>query len=466
MFKILKSNKLLTLLNSIFLLIFLYILFKYTKSTDFYSGFYLNFLIYLILFFIIFNFFQFKKLKNIKIFFNILLFSILMFLYSAEIFLNFFVKPINDLEYRKIQADKSGLTFDTRTKYQVLMDLKNSGEIVVPSVPPNDILHKTKKYFKGFQKLIYPIAGISNSKTVFCNESGKRIIYVSDKHGFRNKNEIWKDENKVDIVILGDSHVHGACVENEFLISNLLANLTKKSVLNLGFQGHGPLMQIAALREYALQKKPPIVLWYYFEANDLSNMMDEISNEVFDKYRNPNFSQNLIQNQDKIDNQLIKLIDLAVKKKQTYEKDKKKINITGISKLYKVRDLLSHILPPNKSLIRYRYYPIDPVKEYFTLLNYAKGMIENWGGELYFVYHPHPYRYVGSHNLYYGQRQYDIFLELLKKNKTKIIDLKKDLFDKVGDPMKLYHFGITGHPSENGYKLTAEFFVKTLSELD
>lgn len=45
---------------------------------------------------------------------------------------------------------------------------------------------------------------------------------------------------------------------------------------------------------------------------------------------------------------------------------------------------------------------------------------------------------------------------------VKIIDLKKNLFDKVGHPKELYHFGIPGHPSENGYKLTAEYFAEVL----
>ena len=118
------------------------------------------------------------------------------------------------------------------------------------------MFHKTKFFLNQISSPIYPLSSISNTKTVFCNESGKRTIYYSDKHGFRNKNEIW-DQKEVDIVILGD--FLWSLVDDEYVTSNQLSTLTGK-VLNLGFQGHGPLMQIGALKEYASSKAYTLVL--------------------------------------------------------------------------------------------------------------------------------------------------------------------------------------------------------------
>ena len=43
---------------------------------------------------------------------------------------------------------------------------------------------------------------------------------------------------KIDYVLMGDSMVHGACVENKFNIASNLSKLSSKNVLNLGMSGN------------------------------------------------------------------------------------------------------------------------------------------------------------------------------------------------------------------------------------
>lgn len=462
--KLLK-DKILSLISLLTLLMLFLIAIKIIRSHDYISGFYKNYFIYIFIFFLINTIIIIQKSNEVKKTYKILLMSTVFSLYTVEIYLNFIKKPftpIEDLNFRKEQADKLGLPFDTRTKYEVYLDLKNKGENVVPTIPPNDVFHKTKIFLDQISSPIYPLSSISNTKTVFCNESGKRTIYYSDKYGFRNKNEIW-DQKEVDIVILGDSLVHGACVDDEHVISNQLSILTGKKVLNLGIQGHGPLMQIGALREYAANKRPKIILWYYSEANDLSNMVYEMSVDKINRYINKDYSQELMKNQKIIDEQLYKLLKLVAPNQAGDVKENlETINYTGLIKLYKIRDFLTHFFPVDKALISYRYAPVDTLNEYFKLIKIAKEITQEWGGEFYFVYHPHLTRYIGTYSLQYGQRQYGYFIKKLNEMKINTIDLKKELFDTAGGPKKLYHFGIPGHPSENGYKLTAEHFVKIL----
>ena len=462
--KLLK-NKILSLISLLTFLMLFLIAIKIIRSHDYISGFYKNYFIYIFIFFLINTIIIIQKSNEVKKTYKILLMSTVFSLYTVEIYLNFIKKPftaIEDLNFRKEQADKLGLPFDTRTKYEVYLDLKNKGEKVVPTIPPNDVFHKTKIFLNQISSPIYPLSSISNTKTVFCNESGKRTIYYSDKYGFRNKNEIW-DQKEVDIVILGDSLVHGACVDDEHVISNQLSILTGKKVLNLGIQGHGPLMQIGALREYAASKRPKIILWYYSEANDLSNMVYEMSVDKINRYINKDYSQELMKNQKIIDEQLYKLLKLVAPNQAGDVKENLgTINYTGLIKLYKIRDFLTHFFPVDKALISYRYAPVDTLNEYFKLIKIAKEITEEWGGEFYFVYHPHLTRYIGTYSLQYGQRQYGYFIKKLNEMKINTIDLKKELFDTAGGPKKLYHFGIPGHPSENGYKLTAEHFAKIL----
>ena len=461
--KLLK-DKILSLISLLTFLMLFLIAIKIIRSHEYISGFYKNYFIYIFIFFLINTIIIIQKSNEIKKTYKILLISTVLSLYAVEIYLNFAKKSFSvtdDLNFRKAQADKVGLPFDTRTKYEVYQDLKSKGENVVPTIPPNDVFHKTKIFLDRISSPIYPLSSISNTKTVFCNESGKRIIYYSDKHGFRNKNEIW-DQKEVDIVILGDSLVHGACVDDEHVTSNQLSTLTGKKVLNLGFQGHGPLMQIGALKEYAASKRPKIVLWYYFEANDFSNMIYEMSVDKINRYKNKDYSQELMKNQKIIDEQLYKLLKLVTPNQAGDVKENLgTINYIGLIKFYKIRDFLTHFFPENKALISYRYAPVDTLNEYFKLIKIAKETTQEWGGEFYLVYHPHPERYIGTYSLQYAQRQYGYFIKKLNEMKINIIDLKK-LFDNAGGPKKLYHFGIHGHPSENGYKITAEHFAEIL----
>lgn len=458
------SNKFINIIILITLSIGILIFLKYIKSDYFFSGFYFNFLIYTSIFFFICIVFLLQKSNFLKIIFIYIIFIFGITLYSFEIYLHF-LDPVDDLTYRQLQAKKIGKQFDNRTKLAVVLDLEERGEVIVPSVPPNDILHKTKKLGDQIEDKIYPVSGISNIKTVFCNESGKRITYFSDIHGFRNKNQIWKNKD-VDIVILGDSHVHGACVEDNDMTSNILSNITDKTVLNLGFQGHGPLMQIAALKEYGIKKKPSVVIWYYFESNDLGNLIDEINSGIFNKYKQKDFSQNLSQNQEIIDKNLNKLISLTKLRSNSKKTNTKNIKLINIIKLTNFRNIITPFFPVDRSLVKYRYSPINQLEEYFLILGIAKRIVEEWEGEFYFVYHPHPSRYTKRSFIHhYGIRQYENFLEKLSDRNIKVIDFKKDLFDKINDPKKLYHFGITGHPNENGYRISAEYLANELSKL-
>ena len=96
---------------------------------------------------------------------------------------------------------------------------------------------------------IYPLSGISNKLTIFCNETGYWSVYQSDRYGFNNPDEEW-DNKEIEYLLIGDSLVDGACVNRPHDIASVLRTLSNKSVLNLGYGGNGPLLEYATLREY------------------------------------------------------------------------------------------------------------------------------------------------------------------------------------------------------------------------
>ena len=65
-------------------------------------------------------------------------------------------------------------------------------------------------------------------------------------------------------------------------------------------------MNWATLKEYIVKKNPQIILWLYFERNDLDDLKIEKSNHILLNYLKNNFSQNLISKQFMIDQKVIK----------------------------------------------------------------------------------------------------------------------------------------------------------------
>ena len=88
------------------------------------------------------------------------------------------------------------------------------------------------------------MSGISNSKTIHCNENGYYSIFKSDRYGFNNPDSEW-DQGEIEYLLIGDSFALGNCVNCPYDIASILRNLTKKSVLTLGYNGNGPLIEYA-----------------------------------------------------------------------------------------------------------------------------------------------------------------------------------------------------------------------------
>ena len=379
-------------------------LFAHITSTEYLKLFYLNYVYYFIPISLILLFFRFFSNITLITYINIFLLSIGGALIILEIVFKLNIRNSmigTDIDNRAYHAKKLGLKFDKRTKFQVYKEMQKNNIKVVPSIPPNDffINYKTLKS----KKDIYALSGISNSKTVFCNEGGKRVIYDSDRHGFRNREELW-EKKEIDFILLGDSLAQGACVEDKDTIHERIMFYTNKSLLNLGFQGHGPLMQLAALKEYGSIKKPKKIIWFYSETNDIDNLVYEYQWEVFQKYlAKPNYSQNLILKQNQIDEghrQVVESIyasrefgDHQNKKNKQYTIERFWFDFKQTVKLYNLRLFVSYFIPREYSLVNEYYSPLKTFEIYYKILDEAIKTADNWGGQIYFVYYPQAGRY-------------------------------------------------------------------------
>lgn len=88
-----------------------------------------------------------------------------------------------------------------------------------------------------------------------------------DHNGFRNDTDL----RTADIVLIGDSYVESPMSQDSALMSTVLRSLEQTPVANLGMSGYGPQQELAVLKRYALPLHPKVIVWVFFEGNDLEN---------------------------------------------------------------------------------------------------------------------------------------------------------------------------------------------------
>ena len=206
--------------------------------------------------------------------------SLVVGLYLVEGGLTFF--GFGQPNYRAAAA-KLGVEYDERTKLEVIEDLIAEGVDAVPTIgSARKNLVSIIGTYKEDTHHLFPLGGVANKTTVYGNESGKYLIYRSDRHGFNNPDTEW-DAKEIEYLLLGDSFTHGACVNRPYDITSVLRKLSNKSAINLGISSSGSLTEFASLREYLPKNVRNIILLYY-EGNDNSELLDELKNEILLNY--------------------------------------------------------------------------------------------------------------------------------------------------------------------------------------
>ena len=184
-----------------------------------------------------------------------------------------------------LQFKKNKLYNDTKYSFQKKIS-KKLNENVVLSFSPYKLISKNSK--------IIPLSGIPNKTTILCDDGKKFITYKADKFGFNNK----KNTKVNDIIILGDSYVHGNCLDQKYNLVNQINHLGVKSV-GLGMMGNGPLIEYATFIEYEFLFKYKYLVWLFTPENDYYDLANEQKNAILKKYLvNQNHKQDLVKNQN------------------------------------------------------------------------------------------------------------------------------------------------------------------------
>ena len=236
---------------------------------------YIKYIIFFAFLFIIF--FSIRIIKN-EFKYNILisLLTVVITIYFLEvlctfIFKNRFSYSSHD-EIKKEYYKKQNKPIPIYSKMEKRLQLQNLGEL------DNDteVMHVIRSDDLNNEK-IFPLSGLSKKNTIFCNEKDKFIFYESDRFGFNNNDKLW--ESEIQIILMGDSFGHGACVDSN---NNISGNLNSANIntLNISYSGNGPLKTLGSLIEYGTEIKTQNYIWLYFEGNDLLELKKEYGNQL------------------------------------------------------------------------------------------------------------------------------------------------------------------------------------------
>ena len=385
--------------------------------------------------------------KNFKTYFIIIFLSTISALYLFESYLLIKEKNII-LKKAEMYKKKTGKSYDLRSKFEVYNDLKNDKEKVTLSMTA------WSKIFLDKNDLL-PLSGLSNIKSILCNENGYYSSYLSDRYGFNNPDKEW-DKKSIDYLVLGDSFAHGACVNRPNDISSVLRSLSKKNVLNLGISGNGPLTEYATLREYKHTNVKNII-WIYFEGYDLADLINEKKNFILMNYiKDENFSQNL-RNRNDAKDQVVKKITKKEYNRivEKYSDDNKlKYKILKFIRLDKTKKVI-FVNQVISEEINERVF-----KDFKDILALTKIEADKMKSKLYFVYLPEFLRL--SEN--YSNKNYYKVLKIVNDLDIPVIDLKKNLLDKEKNPFDLYPFGMNAHFNVKGYRKSSQIILENIKD--
>jgi hypothetical protein len=380
--------------------------------------------------------------------------SLTVGLYMVEGGLTFWELRIDSLKQTPaVLAVELGVEYDQRTKLEVIEDLIAQGVDAVTAVRPRDVLTMNQKFL--------PLGGFSNKTTVGEIESGRYMIYLSDRYGFNNPDSEW-DSKEVEWLLTGDSFTEGVAVQPGEDLAGQLRVITQESAINIGRSGNGPLVELAELMEYARAIKPKRVLWFFYK-NDLSDLQREKKYPLLIQYMEDGFSQNLINRQKEIDNKLGNYIlqALMLKQQEAQEQAQTQTQEPQQTLLYKTRWIrlaeIRRLINTNDSDV------IDPL--FAKILTKAKSRVESWGGELYFVYLPD----YASYKITIPQgnfREKAEVIEVVKGLNIPVIDIHQEVFVDHPDPLALFPFRLSGHYNADGYSEVAKAIVTSVNKYE
>jgi hypothetical protein len=340
---------------------------------------------------------------------------------------------------------------DTRNPNDVFAALVKAGIDISPMYNPPPLLPLIAN---GKIPSFLPLSSKSRSISLGCNEGDQRDfpIWRTDRYGYNNDDTVYAYPER--ILIVGDSFAQGSCVQQSQNVAALLRRAGYPAS-STGIGGYGPMLALATLKEYGEQFKPKIVLWFYFDGNDISDLREkELRSTFLLQYLKDGFSQNLINHQDQVDAFWNSRAWAAAQHEFESRPDLQEAWERKLDEnLPLVRKLLGDDLFSLKT-------DEDDINIFGRVLEIAKRRVAAWGGRIVFVMIPNMDDYKGRIPPWRLR-----VLEVVRQIGLPIVDVDVAL-RSGGDPLQYFPVrGQWGHFNPRGYALMAHQIIAELESL-
>jgi hypothetical protein len=226
------------------------------------------------------------------------------------------------------------------------------------------------------------------------------------------------------------------------------------TALGVGVEGSGPLVHLGIVREYLVPLRPALVVWVFFEGNDLRDLNREAASSVLLRYLEPDFSQNLRALRPDLDQELRAHIDdlrqteasrVETQAAQRESALRRRNSLAGWVRLTELRHRFREF---GKS--RTVDHPYD--SDLFTrTASRMRDDVKHWGGTLIFAYLPSQRRFADPST---ANPHRTAILDQVVALGIPVIDLYEPMAAHR-DPLSLFPFRVESHVAAEGYDLIA-----------
>jgi hypothetical protein len=339
---------------------------------------------------------------------------------------------------------------DPRSPTEVAHTLRGNGLDAWPSFYQSTAL----RWEDGIgEKEPIALGGVANARTVHCTEGlSSYVVYESDQFGFLNHPDVYAGRT-LDIMVVGDSYVHGYCVEvNERIVSQLRKYVPFSA--NFGISGNGPLLELAIVREYVPYLRPRFVVWSFYEGNDLIDLDGEQYFSALTSYLFPGHRLALAERRAEVDHRLRAYLRNNMSRSER----------PALFSSRKLKEGMLHFMSLANTW-RFAGLPYGSVGHDYNLmekvLRRARDDIASAGGEMLFLYIPDTKAlqglglYTASHG-YVRQR----ILGIARDLELPVIDVYPTIVELGG--YAAVSDAVGAHFNSRGYALVADLLVDFL----
>ena len=351
------------------------------------------------------------------------------------------------LGHRYFEALRQGVSFDTRSRLEFVLDQRRVGR-------PNWFLPVSPVHFPPSDPLlvdgqrVLPLGNVANAHIAGCNEGGFHSSFRTDRFGFRNAGDRWDDARLRLDFIVGDSFAEGDCVDEGGSVAEQLG-AKGRAVVNLARRGSGPLMMLAAIREFVRAGGVDRVYWLHCEENDLTDIEFERQDPILVRYLDdPAFEQALVQRQAEVNRVLAAHVEGQI---QAGVRDRRLVLPhlrAAIVQQWRAAKAAGRATPAE------RVWRVD-LALFERALTAARDEVRAKGGDLVFVYLPHHGRIAGAPLSLSALHRSDVLARVGRLGIASI-DVEPLMLEFADPARRFFPLGLNGHYNAAGYRLVAD----------